>query len=159
MKKIKLAIGRITAMINHFAVMASKKLKSKVRKTTTISSFVSLIIMLGCLVLLELLFNLSGGLFQIWRVVICFVLLELTGKFICIFIERNSYNKQGIDVLDLYKELKTFEHNLSITERNKVAELMVLQRNSKEHKLVKRENNRYICIAIILGFLFVLGII
>jgi len=140
-----------------------KALKEKIQKTTTISSFVCLLIVLFGILLIELLASPGGILYQIERgsVMVCLYFLFI--KIDLVFNTKHSANQRGIVITERALELKSLQDGkgmfLPVNERISILELEVKQENSKHHKQVIREASKRIGVALILSAILVLGVL
>lgn len=126
--------------------------RSKIEVTTTASSFIALLVMLGSVILVEIVFKPIGLLFQIERIVCAFVLFFLAIKFRLIFLMKSKVNEKGIDVEKTFAGLRL--KGFTIAESATITNNIVMLENSKHHKIIIREAVNVLSLAIILISLF-----
>jgi predicted membrane-bound spermidine synthase len=163
--KTKKCIESIENVVTLLIILLLAKLKKSIKdtkkqidETTTLGSFVSLLVFLALIIFFELVFEPTGLLYQVERIVCAVVLYFLIVKIRLTFLMKAGFNEKGINVLELYTEYKKDVYNLSIEERNLIVTEIIKQENSKHQKLVKREQSERIAIALIITSMFVLGV-
>ena len=135
-----------------------RNLIEKIRGTTTISSFVALILLFIAIKLLDSFF---GNTILVFRLLEAFLFMFLWFKFYLVFLSETDYSEKGVKVEDIYYGICQLKSptGMFYTPQEKVAILnaKMQQENSKHRKAIIREGNILVAVFILTALLFIFG--
>ena len=135
-----------------------RNLIEKIRGTTTISSFVALILLFIAIKVLDSLF---GNTILVFRLLEAFLFMFLWFKFYLVFLSETDYSEKGVKVEDIYYGICQLKSptGMFYSPQEKVAILnaKMQQENSKHRKAIIREGNILVAVFILTALLFIFG--